>query len=66
MRKTISMIAVLLLAAGARAGAQEMSVSTNLMGYVNLGTMNLETSWGFARHWTANAGIRYNPFTFPG
>lgn len=66
MRKTISMIAVLLLAAGVRAGAQEMSVSTNLMGYVNLGTMNLETSWGFARHWTANAGIRYNPFTFPG
>ena len=48
------------------ASAQEMSVSTNVLGYAELGTMSLETSWGFARHWTANAGLRYNPFTFPG
>ena len=46
--------------------AQEMSVSTNVLGYVNLGTMNMEASWGFSRHWSANVGLRYNPFTFPG
>ena len=46
--------------------AQEMSLSTNVLGYVNLGTMNMEASWGFSRHWTANIGLRYNPFTFPG
>ena len=46
--------------------AQELSVSTNVLGYAELGTMNLEASWGFSRHWTANLGLRYNPFTFTG
>ena len=49
-----------------RISAQELSVSTNVLGYAELGTMNLEASWGFSRHWTANLGLRYNPFTFPG
>ena len=65
MKHFIILIVLPLLLCG-RTYAQEMSVSTNVLGYVNLGTMNVEASWGFARHWTANLGLRYNPFTFPG
>ena len=60
---------ILLLAALACCGrsfAQEMSLSTNVLGYANLGTMNMEASWGFSMHWSANVGLRYNPFSFPG
>ena len=46
--------------------AQELSLSTNVLGYAELGPMNMEASWGFDRHWSANLGLRYNPFTFPG
>lgn len=44
--------------------AQKYSLSTNLMDYLNLGTMNIEGSVALSRHWTFNAGARYNPFTF--
>ena len=54
------------LLSGSRLSGQEMSVSTNMLGYADFGTFNVETSWGFARHWTATAGLRYAPFTFPG
>ena len=63
--KPILVLAVLLSCCG-RGHAQEMSLSTNVLGLANLGTMNMEASWGFSRHWTANVGVRYNPFTFPG
>ena len=43
---------------------QELAVSTNLVDYANYGTLNLEASWGFARHWSAEAGVKYNPFSF--
>jgi hypothetical protein len=46
------------------AGAQEMAVSTNVLDYARLGTLNVEASLGVARHWTLNAGARYNPFSF--
>ena len=49
-------------AIGAR--AQDVAVSTNVMDYANFGTLNLETSYGLARHWTVNAGLKYNPFSF--
>lgn len=44
--------------------AQKASVATDLVGYANLVTMNVEASVAVARHWTVNAGARYNPFTF--
>lgn len=59
-----SVLLALLSCGGVR--AQELSVSTNVLGYAELGTMSMEASWGFARHWSANLGFRYNPFTFPG
>ena len=46
------------------AAAQSVSVSTNVMGYVNLGTMNLEASYALAQHWSLNAGLKYNPFSW--
>lgn len=60
----IILISALLFSSESR--AQDLSLSTNILGYVNLGTMNMEASWGFSRHWSANVGLRYNPFTFPG
>lgn len=46
------------------AGAQEISLSTNVLDYARLGTLNLEASVGLTRRWTLNAGARYNPFSF--
>lgn len=62
IRIIVSLLIMLMLSA--RASAQEYSVSTNLLGWANMGTMNVEASYGFARRWTAVAGVRYNPFTF--
>ena len=56
--------AVLLLFLLPRLEAQELSLSTNLLDYANLATLNMEASYGFARHWSLNAGMRYNPFEF--
>ncbi len=65
MRKTILItIALLLTALTYCAEAQEFSVSTNLADYADLGTLNLEASYGIARHWSLVAGVKYNPFTF--
>lgn len=46
------------------AAAQKVSVSTNALGYVELGTLNADLSYAFSRHWSIVAGFRYNPFTF--
>ena len=62
MRNFLSALAALLVCASLQ--AQDFSISTNLLGYANLGTLNLDASYGVARHWTVGAGVRYNPFTF--
>lgn len=63
-KKRIMVSILILLASAAGASAQEHSVSTNLLGWANMGTMNIEASYGFARRWTAVAGVRYNPFSY--
>ena len=52
------------LAAGAclGAGAQELSLSTNLADYAAGGTLNIGAAYGVSRHWTLNAQGRYNPY----
>lgn len=45
-------------------GAQNYSVSTNVLDYANLGTLNVEASCGIARQWSLCAGVKYNPFSF--
>lgn len=66
MHRTRFICAFALLLAVLTANAQNMSISTNILGYAELGTLNMEASYGFARHWSANVGMKYNPFTFPG
>ena len=44
--------------------ARRFAVSTNLLGYAQLGTVNAELSYALSRRWTLTAGARYNPFTF--
>ena len=56
---TLILAAMPLLASG-----QDVSVSTNLMDYVSLGTINAEASVGVGRHITMNASARINPWTY--
>lgn len=43
------------------AGAQELSVSTNIADYAGSGAANIEASYGFARHWTLTSALKYDP-----
>ena len=45
-------------------GAQQFSVSTNLAGWADFGTANLEAGTAVARHVSLHAGFRYNPWSF--
>ena len=40
--------------------AQKASLSTDLLGYANFVTMNLDASYPVSRHWSINAGVKYN------
>lgn len=62
MNRIMSLTAGLLLCVVA--SAQNYSVATNVLDYVNLGTLNLEASCGIGRQWTVSAGMKYNPFSF--
>lgn len=44
--------------------SQNFAVSTNVVDYAELGTLNVEASCGIARRWTVSAGVKYNPFTW--
>lgn len=57
-------VVMVTLASMSTARAQKASLSTDLIGYVNFVTMNVEASYPVARHWSVQAGLRYNPFTF--
>ena len=46
------------------AEARKFSISTNVLGYLYLGTINMEASYGLSQHWSLNAGAQFNPFTF--
>ena len=44
--------------------SQEWAVSTNLAGYLNLGTINAEVSYAPLQHLSVNVSAKYNPFTY--
>lgn len=46
------------------AAAQRFSVSTDLLGYACLGTLNADAAVSVSQKWSLLAGVRYNPFTF--
>lgn len=58
--KRIIIAALLLLCGAALADAQELSFSTNIVDFAKSGTANLEASYGFSRHWTLSAGMKYD------
>jgi len=64
MKKIGVTVAVALFAMGGMCGAQDFAISTNAVDYLNFGTFNAEMSYSVARHWTATAGFKYNPFVF--
>lgn len=56
--------AIALMAVCQSADAQKFAISTNVLDYACLGTMNVEGSYSLSRRWSISAGARYNPFTF--
>jgi len=61
---TLAFAIVLLQSVFSICSAQEFALSTNVLDYANFGTMNIQASYGFDRHWSVNAGMKYNPFSF--
>lgn len=55
---------LLVLLSSLDANCQKIAVGSNLVGYANLGTMNVEVSYALGRRWSLAAGARYNPFSF--
>lgn len=65
MRKAIVITVIFIgLLIPITASAQKVSVSTDLLGYACLGTLNADVSVAVSRNWSLTAGMRYNPFTF--
>lgn len=64
MKKCIVLTVSLILASVSVCQARKFSVSTNLLDYACLGTMNVDVSYSVSRRWSFTAGARYNPFTF--
>lgn len=62
--KTIIICILLLLGAAGKSQAQNVSLSTNVMDWANLGTANLEAGISIAQHFSLMAGGHYNPWEF--
>lgn len=59
----LGIVLFLILYAGEAFG-QKMTVSTNILGYLDLGTLNAGISYAVGRHWSIDASAAYNPWTF--
>lgn len=62
MKKCI--LAVLLAHLACLLPAQELSLSTNLLDWANLGTVNAQAGCSFSRHLSLHAGGRYNNWNY--
>ncbi|MBO6068954.1 MAG: DUF3575 domain-containing protein [Bacteroidales bacterium] len=60
----LSAVLILLCTTSVESFAQRWSIGTNIVDYLNLGTLNVESSVAVARHYSFNAGVRFNPWTF--
>jgi hypothetical protein len=63
MKKILIVLAVM-FASVFSADAQKWSISTNVIDWANLGTINGEVGVAVSQHWSLMAGARYNPWTF--
>ena len=61
---TSAVILCILCLSRGEASAQRWSIGTNVVDYINMGTINAESSVAIAQHYSFNAGIRFNPWTF--
>lgn len=64
MFRRFIIMSVMLIGSALHAHAQKYSVSTNVLDYVSLGTLNVDASCSISRRWSLTAGMRYNPFTY--
>lgn len=64
MRRLFLICSICLILTSVASYAQNVSVSTNLIDYACLGTLNVEAAYSVSQHWSLTAGARYNPFTF--
>ena len=62
--KKILLLMTFIALISSRASAQNWSISTNLVDYVSLGTLNMEGSFAPGRHISVNASVRVNPWTY--
>lgn len=62
MKRILAALALVLACTAAR--AQQWAVQTNLMDYLNFGTLNIEGAVAFHQHWSATAVAKLNPFHF--
>ena len=65
MKRVLTFVLLLMMASHSlKADTGRFSISTNILDYLRLGTMNLDASCAVSRHWSVLVGARYNPFTF--
>lgn len=64
MRRMLTIVLAGMLLSCIPSAAQRFSVSTNLLGYACLGTLNADVSLSVSQNWSLTAGVKYNPFTF--
>ncbi len=64
MKKIILLVLSLAAVCSPVLYGQQFSLSTNFADYADFGTLNLEMSYAVAQHWSLNAGMKYNPFTY--
>lgn len=62
--KKILILMTFITLISSNASAQDWSISTNLVDYITLGTLNMEGSAATSRHITVNASARVNPWIF--
>lgn len=63
-RIAMAVCVMLVMFAAPVSDARKFSISTDLLGYARLGTMNVDASYAVSRRWSITVGARYNPFTF--
>lgn len=64
VRGKFLLLTIALLAICTPARGQKWSISTNLIDYANLITLNAEVGYSLSRHWSLILNGKYNPFTF--
>lgn len=64
MKIRLFILTIFLLNIELNCHAQKWSIGTNVIDWLNFGTINAEGSVAVARHVTINAEYKYNPWTF--